>query len=683
MSVRWRVPTDMDFMKLELYLGMSLLEAYNEIAIASRATGEVGSKISTLADGGAGTNETNFSLQPCGLTTSSYASATSGFLMTKTLWQAPTYNYAILRAASPSGVGLARQEIYSSASSQFTTAAPVRLVRDLVEGEESLADGASAADYTGNDGQEYATVRIGSQVWLAESLIETKYYNAEDIIHFSGTNWTSQTAARRGYPNNDIDNSYTVDGSDIIIGAGFVYNQAALVDPRLIQNNSIVGNPANLTTYTVTYTADNPKGAELVPYVPRYGRYDDPLPNIVDGVQTVISGNVGWAISVEPLSYIYEMDKWDDELETSQRLERNVTSNLSFEVSLVITDKKWRAPEQADWTNLFSNIPGGILMAGYHLASHLGNTYNFDMKQAGGVTGNPGTAPTNFNTAAFIWSGVRNVGTYSFYVLHSSSNNQMTDTNYSYSNRLYSVRLCRDLYFEEMFFWEDGEYLDDYVGNDGQTYKVVKIGNLAWTAEHSIETKDKNSVDLVDWNSPGGDIDNAYTEVGGVKTINYGLLHSWVELHGEKGAGIANDTYTPIISEGDRFSKEAALALRADDSYLDNAVSRAPLEVDDANGDMAMGENNIVFLFQKDTQAGSASPFNITWKGESTIAPSSKPVVLQVYNHNTSSWDTLDTDDSTAADTGIVLTAAVNSGFAVYYDTDKFISVRVYQDVST
>jgi uncharacterized protein (TIGR02145 family) len=44
-----------------------------------------------------------------------------------------------------------------------------------------IKDDSTLATYTGNDGKTYTTVKIGTQVWMAENLKETKYRNGNDI----------------------------------------------------------------------------------------------------------------------------------------------------------------------------------------------------------------------------------------------------------------------------------------------------------------------------------------------------------------------------------------------------------------------------------------------------------------------------------------------------------------------
>lgn len=65
-----------------------------------------------------------------------------------------------------------------------------------------------------------------------------------------------------------------------------------------------------------------------------------------------------------------------------------------------------------------------------------------------------------------------------------------------------SIRFIRDLSLSEQLL-SDGTYLDDYIGNDGKLYKVVKIGNQAWITSHLAETKFRNKTNIPFENTPG------------------------------------------------------------------------------------------------------------------------------------------------------------------------------------
>jgi hypothetical protein len=83
----------------------------------------------------------------------------------------------------------------------------IRLCRELtiVEQESYIPDGTYMPDYVGNDGKKYKAVKIGSLVWLAENLQETKYNNGTDIpLVTDATEWSNLTTGARCAYNNDM-----------------------------------------------------------------------------------------------------------------------------------------------------------------------------------------------------------------------------------------------------------------------------------------------------------------------------------------------------------------------------------------------------------------------------------------------------------------------------------------------
>jgi len=66
-------------------------------------------------------------------------------------------------------------------------------------------------------------------------------------------------------------------------------------------------------------------------------------------------------------------------------------------------------------------------------------------------------------------------------------------------------------------------------------------------------------------------------------------------------------------------------------------------------------------------------------KVRSTIATTSVTAYLQIYNRDTTTWETLDSDSTTAADTKFTLTGTQHHNLDKYYDINKWISYRLYQ----
>lgn len=76
-----------------------------------------------------------------------------------------------------------------------------------------------------------------------------------------------------------------------------------------------------------------------------------------------------------------------------------------------------------------------------------------------------------------------------------------------------NVRLVREATDEELGV-DDGTEMGDYIGNDGQNYKTVKIGNLLWLKENLMETKYRNGNNILNFSNKQqpyvfGDANNA------------------------------------------------------------------------------------------------------------------------------------------------------------------------------
>ena len=123
-------------------------------------------------------------------------------------------------------------------------------------------------------------------------------------------------------------------------------------------------------------------------------------------------------------------------------------------------------------------------------------------------------------------------------------------------------------------------------------------------------------------------------------------------------------------------------ALPADDADLENAFT--PDDYDDVALDdgtrvaQTATDEYSAFLF-KDKHTEDAA-INVTWNGQSDLAPSVSTVYLQIYNRITPTWETLDSDDTTAADTDFDLEGQVVANLDQYFDGDFWISCRVYQE---
>ena len=75
---------------------------------------------------------------------------------------------------------------------------------------------------------------------------------------------------------------------------------------------------------------------------------------------------------------------------------------------------------------------------------------------------------------------------------------------------------------------------------------------------------------------------------------------------------------------------------------------------------------------------GAEDNINIQWEGQTNLDPASSTVYLQIYNRNTTTWETIDSDNTSSIDIDFILTADV-LGLTNYKDGNTVISWRVYQ----
>lgn len=115
------------------------------------------------------------------------------------MWVNATYRWVVMSSSI----------VVNYASRQATEGNGIRLFRIATTPEQLQSDGSACAPYIGNDGLSYPTVKIGTYVWLACNLAETKYRGMTDITLVSdNTQWTNLTAGARCAYNNDINNVF-------------------------------------------------------------------------------------------------------------------------------------------------------------------------------------------------------------------------------------------------------------------------------------------------------------------------------------------------------------------------------------------------------------------------------------------------------------------------------------------
>jgi len=129
-----------------------------------------------------------------------------------------------------------------------------------------------------------------------------------------------------------------------------------------------------------------------------------------------------------------------------------------------------------------------------------------------------------------------------------------------------------------------------------------------------------------------------------------------------------------------RYSRGAYESLPTGTADLDNLYTE--------EDEVGVETNNTVYIEQTGagqymvhqfkTFVAEDTSCEITSIVQSSLAPTSSTVYLQIYNHSTNTWDTIDSDNTSSVDTDFTLTAEVLR-LSRYKDGSNVIATRIYQ----
>ena len=132
-----------------------------------------------------------------------------------------------------------------------------------------------------------------------------------------------------------------------------------------------------------------------------------------------------------------------------------------------------------------------------------------------------------------------------------------------------------------------------------------------------------------------------------------------------------------------QYSYESRTSLPTTDAQLANAFDTtdySEVSADDtAYADSTGGSPFNAFVFSK-KHSNNIDPITVRWKGKTGLAPTTEPVIMQIYNYNSSTWEAADSDSTTAVDTEFELLASIPSSAGNYYGPSNVVTVRVYQE---
>ncbi len=143
---------------------------------------------------------------------------------------------------------------------------------------------------------------------------------------------------------------------------------------------------------------------------------------------------------------------------------------------------------------------------------------------------------------------------------------------------------------------------------------------------------------------------------------------------------ISNPSITSIII----YSRNDLQSLPSNnDNNLANIFTTqeySDVESDDGNrvAQTSAGEYPVFLFKNKNT---SQENISITWNGRSDTAPSDSTIYLQIFNRTGLTWETLDSDNITGANTDFTLTATKTTDLGDYFDANFWVSCRIYQQL--
>jgi hypothetical protein len=224
-----------------------------------------------------------------------------------------------------------------------------------------------------------------------------------------------------------------------------------------------------------------------------------------------------------------------------------------------------------------------------------------------------------------------------------------------------------------------------YMINNGTTNKVYADGTEDGSISTSGKTVKTGSWDLEvgGWNASARSFQGIIDEI---RISNVARSTDWMEaeytnqntpttfytIGTQEANATSENSERGVYIFGYQYSKEDSSSLKTDDATLSTTfdpTNYSNVATEDSTFDTISGDGYLNYLFKAYKSGGGSFLINV--KAKSTKAPSSNTVYLQVYNRTTTSWENLDSDSSTSANTVFTLSGGKNSSLTDYYDSDN------------
>lgn len=157
---------------------------------------------------------------------------------------------------------------------------------------------------------------------------------------------------------------------------------------------------------------------------------------------------------------------------------------------------------------------------------------------------------------------------------------------------------------------------------------------------------------------------------GGTYGVGTFIRDLWITYRADYGISWPHTIITEY-SKGTNFSSNT-------DNELKTIYSRYPISIDNTYGvSLTSAKNYAVFLFKnKHTEKNKIS---IQCRLKSNWTPLYSTVYLQIFNRITTSWETIDSNNTKNADRNFILSGIITTNLNRYFDNNYWISCRIYQ----
>lgn len=137
-------------------------------------------------------------------------------------------------------------------------------------------------------------------------------------------------------------------------------------------------------------------------------------------------------------------------------------------------------------------------------------------------------------------------------------------------------------------------------------------------------------------------------------------------------AALGSKIYTREVESSLQTTTDTNLST----SFTSSEVS--DVDSDDATRITTTGQGYLVHMF-KVKNDNNTEQINLSWNGQTSLDPSTSTVYLQIYNRNSTTWETIDSYTTATIDTDFTMSGNQTTNLSNYYDSNYWVSCRVYQ----